>query len=486
MLVYSISLYSWPISLLRDLERWIKNFIWSGDINQRKLVTVAWKKVCKPYSQGGLGMRSLVTLNEAANLKLCWDLFNSQEAWALILRSRAFRSRSCINHHIHSSLWSTVKADYYVVYENSHFIIGDGSSINFWNDVWCGDQSLAQALQVPDVHSSNLKVSELIHNNQWLLTPELDEKFPNLKQFLEQVVLPLEHRVDYLAWNDSDSGELSLKLAYLFKDNPLPQLHWAKSIWCKDIPPSKSLIACRLMHQKLPTDENLCLRGCSLPSVCNLCFKKAETSFHLFFQCSYAVNIWNWFSRIINLNMHFNTMEEIWSLCDRSWQPQCKVVILASLVNIISTVWFVRNQCRFNNKFIPWENAIALISANVSLTGNLTKLTYHSSMRDFSILKKFNIIVRPPKAPSIKEVLWAPPPLDWLKCNTDGAYNTVSASCGGVFRNHHSQFVVAFAENLDFHSSFIAELCGVMRAIEFAFEHNWLNLWIETDSGLQN
>jgi hypothetical protein len=104
-----------------------------------------------------------------------------------------------------------------------------------------------------------------------------------------------------------------------------------------------------------------------------------------------------------------------------SWQPQCKVVILASLVNIISTVWFVRNQCRFNNKIIPWENEIALISANVSLSGNLTKLTYHSSMRDFSILKKFNIIVHPPKSPTIKEVLWAPPPLDWLKCNTDGA-----------------------------------------------------------------
>jgi hypothetical protein len=45
MLVYSISIYSRPVSLLRSLEKWIKNFIWSGDIKQRKLVTVAWKKV---------------------------------------------------------------------------------------------------------------------------------------------------------------------------------------------------------------------------------------------------------------------------------------------------------------------------------------------------------------------------------------------------------------------------------------------------------
>jgi hypothetical protein len=39
-------------------------------------------------------------------------------------------------------------------------------------------------------------------------------------------------------------------------------------------------------------------------------------------------------------------------------------------------------------------------------------------------------------------------------------------------------------KKVDFHSSFIAELCGVMRAIELSNAHNWLNLWIETDSSL--
>jgi hypothetical protein len=44
MLIHSISIYSWPTSLLKDLERWMKNFIWSSDLNQRRLVTVGWKK----------------------------------------------------------------------------------------------------------------------------------------------------------------------------------------------------------------------------------------------------------------------------------------------------------------------------------------------------------------------------------------------------------------------------------------------------------
>jgi len=70
MLVHTLSIYSWPTSLLRENEKWIKNFIWSGDINKRKMVTFAWKKVCVDYDEGGLGIRSLIKLNEATNLKM--------------------------------------------------------------------------------------------------------------------------------------------------------------------------------------------------------------------------------------------------------------------------------------------------------------------------------------------------------------------------------------------------------------------------------
>ena len=71
MMMHTISLYSWPTSLLKEVEAWVRNFIWSGDISKRKLVIVSWRRVCKPFSEGGLGLRSLYTVNEAANLKMC-------------------------------------------------------------------------------------------------------------------------------------------------------------------------------------------------------------------------------------------------------------------------------------------------------------------------------------------------------------------------------------------------------------------------------
>jgi len=48
MLVYSFHIYQWPSSLLYELTKCIKNFIWSGDPDHKKICTVAWSTLCKP------------------------------------------------------------------------------------------------------------------------------------------------------------------------------------------------------------------------------------------------------------------------------------------------------------------------------------------------------------------------------------------------------------------------------------------------------
>ena len=51
MLLHTILIYSWPSSLIKEIERYMRNFIWSGDLDKKKLVNVAWKKYCLPYSE---------------------------------------------------------------------------------------------------------------------------------------------------------------------------------------------------------------------------------------------------------------------------------------------------------------------------------------------------------------------------------------------------------------------------------------------------
>ncbi|XP_045791752.1 uncharacterized protein LOC123886479 [Trifolium pratense] len=224
-----------------------------------------------------------------------------------------------------------------------------------------------------------------------------------------------------------------MKDAYEFKRNKSPQKNWAKTIWCNDIPPSKSLLVWRLMLDKVPTDDKLMERGCCLPSMCSLCNTTFESSFHLFFTC--------------------------------------------------------RNNARFHDKSTHWRNVVSWISTNTALVGNKTSMCSNSSLIDFKILKHFNINIHPPKAisihpPNSKEVIWLPPLIDWVKCNTDGASTQISSACGGIFRNHLAEFICCFAENTGINTAYFAELCGVMRAIEIATDNGWINVWLETDSTL--
>ncbi|KAK2406970.1 hypothetical protein QL285_042639 [Trifolium repens] len=171
-------------------------------------------------------------------------------------------------------------------------------------------------------------------------------------------------------------------------------------------------------------------------------------------------------------------------MCIYNFNIQCKLVITAAIINIINIIWFYRNQSRFNNVKPLLNSAKSLIIAYTSISGNNTKATATPSMIDFTILKCFNVKLHPPNAPIIKEVVWSPPIVSWIKCNTDGAASGCpgQASCAGVFRDHNALFLGAFNVNLGVSFAFHAELLGVMNAIDIAHEKGWWNLWLETDS----
>jgi ribonuclease HI len=99
-------------------------------------------------------------------------------------------------------------------------------------------------------------------------------------------------------------------------------------------------------------------------------------------------------------------------------------------------------------------------------------------------LQHFNVSTHPPKIPIIKEVLLLPPLVNWIKYNIDGAAkgNPSIVASGSVFRNSDAELLLCFAVPLGFASSYQAELCAAMTAIEVAHSRHWHNLWLETDS----
>lgn len=128
---------------------------------------------CMQVPEGGMEIRSLITINEADNLKLCWDFRNYSQPWALFLKSRVIRRRKTIFYHIKSFIWSSVKFEFDTISNNSSWTKGTGENINFWNDAWCGDP-LSIVLNIPHYVSAHLTTfyADFINEgNHWLEHP---------------------------------------------------------------------------------------------------------------------------------------------------------------------------------------------------------------------------------------------------------------------------------------------------------------------------
>lgn len=433
MLSYSFHVYAWPVSLLKLIDKWIRNFIWSGDILTKKVVTVAWSKLCCPTIEGGVGLRSIRSINESSMLKLAWEACSSNQQWSSLIRARFFRNGKPSNLYLKSTIWPGIKSFLSTVLENSSWLIGSGVNIRFWTDRWLSNP-IVDLLDFPESCHNSLqsKVADFICDGKWNLPMELVTKYPALPAAIDQIVIPKFHDNDYLVWDCSASGNLSFKDAYTFLNKLQNPVTWGKLIWNHFIPPSRFFLIWRVIHNKLPTDENLKLRGCTIVSICCLCGKSEESTQHLFFNCDFALSLWNWFSSTLGCRLDLTGIKDLLAVCNLGWSSQVRDVVLAGIINIVWYIWYSRNKLRSDNKIITARSAMTLVSAAVSIAGMASKGTMSSSVQELLILKKFTVSGHLCKAPIIREVHWHSPLSGWIKCNTDGAaHGSPGLSAGG-------------------------------------------------------
>lgn len=174
------------------------------------------------------------------------------------------------------------------------------------------------------------------------------------------------------------------------------------------------------------------------------------------------------------------------NLCNQSMSPLIKDITLSGIANILWSIWYSRNQARFDGKQISSRAAMSMVKASVSLAGNLSSGVSFNNAVDNSILRSFAVTPKLSTAPVIIEVIWKAPSFNWIKCNTDGSALGAPgmAACGGIFRDKKSASLGCFASNIGVSYALNAELMGVIIAIETAYNRGWHHLWLECDSTL--
>lgn len=296
--VYWSSMFLLPCHTIRKIESILAAFLWKGTSLNRSGAKVAWASLCYPLKEGGLGIKSIRTWNNAAVLKHVWRLHTeSSSVWvewvhSILLRGRCFWY---INPPSTSS-WSWRKILLSRTKCKGMFTscIGNGKSTSLWLDYWLPDaRRFCDILPFRVLNSTglpwNAKVSDIISEGRWSFpTGHLDlQTIWNSIHFQ-----PRTHLEDHCKWQGHPSGKFTIDSAWDFLRDSRPTDTMYHLIWFPEHVPRQAFILWIASMGRLHTMDRLLSHQIISSATCALCGLHTETHNHLFFQCTYSASVW--------------------------------------------------------------------------------------------------------------------------------------------------------------------------------------------------
>jgi len=88
MALHQLVVLQVPKLIISSLNRLMSSFFWGERDGKGKKKLVAWRNICKPIEEGGLGIRSFDEMQKALHLKLAWKLMHENSLWTNFFRSK--------------------------------------------------------------------------------------------------------------------------------------------------------------------------------------------------------------------------------------------------------------------------------------------------------------------------------------------------------------------------------------------------------------
>lgn len=142
--------------MIKRIEALRRDFFWSGQSNfSGKGCLIAWKNVCVSKKAGGLGILNVASMNRALLVKWWWRFRTApQLQWTKIIHALFYKRKKPLREgkyfRPHSHWWKGVLTTKEIFKWGIYYKLGNGSSIDFWKDRWCGEKTFQRSF--PEVY----------------------------------------------------------------------------------------------------------------------------------------------------------------------------------------------------------------------------------------------------------------------------------------------------------------------------------------------
>ncbi|KAK2645783.1 hypothetical protein Ddye_020978 [Dipteronia dyeriana] len=166
-----------PIKVWHTLDRINKDFLWGSKYDNKKINLVKWDTVCLPKKLGGLGIRKMKLMNQSLLAKTGSRLYQKDyEIWSDLIKANYLKEGSIVIHDNSkarscSSTWRGLSFGAKLIFEGSHWRVGNGQNVNFWTDVWIPDLGTLWNYAYCNLSDDqiNEKVCDYLHASNWNL-----------------------------------------------------------------------------------------------------------------------------------------------------------------------------------------------------------------------------------------------------------------------------------------------------------------------------
>ena len=292
---YFMSLFRIPSLVCKRLEKIKRDFLWGGGNLDQKPHLVKWATVCTDKKKGGLGVRGLHKLNKALLGKWNWCFANERNALWRETISRKFgkvQGGWCSGENrenFGTGLWKEIRKDWGTLLDNAKFQIGDVSRVNFWKDLWCGEEARCRSFLTLFSLAVNKEVvvREVWDNSGvggWSLgfiRRFNDWELMEVENFLHanRPMRVISNKEDRLILKGNKMNTYSVQLMYeaLNRHVSLPLPFLVLSIWNPLVPLKVGFFSWKATWGKVLTLDQLKRRGRPLANRCYLCENEEET-----------------------------------------------------------------------------------------------------------------------------------------------------------------------------------------------------------------